>query len=434
MKPRSHPFAALGAVLALLTTASLTAGPAAYGDTTLGRCGVVFDQAGIQVWTGVPDVRVVEAADGAAKVLTQRPETLLDVSLCQDSSGVLVKGIPGVELDEIVSQLRKEHPEVAFYRVSSANSMDQLRRVRADVSKLPELQIIPNAMQIDPNSERVVVELDAATPAGKRAFDKLSGLGLVDVKASEDFGSSSTVWGDRNSDYEPFQAGGIVNPSGCSLGPRLRLNGQEMILTAGHCGYASQYMSGSGSNLVIGTRHTTSYPGNADMYGDWQLIKGKDYSDWVFNGAPYNDNSSLQGTGLNTSWRARGLFLCSSGMTTGQWCRARILYIDATYTFDDPSFGSVTAGKLYTTIQDTGNSADYGKCLYTGQNGDAPDGYDRGGDSGGAVYHSNGTTPNTVTYDGLVTGSSWVWLGSWSCKYYYTSLVGVKTWNSGVGW
>ncbi len=289
-------------------------------------------------------------------------------------------------------------------------------------------------MEIDPNSEEILVELNPSSTGGKRAADRLARSSLVRVEARQGFGASSTIWGDRNSDYEPFQAGGIVNPSGCSLGPRVKLDGTEMILTAGHCGFATQYRTGSGSNLVIGTRHTTAYPGNADIYGDWQLIKGADYSDWVFNGAPYNDKSSLQGTGLNTNWRARGLFLCSSGMTTGQWCRARILYIDSQYTINDPTYGSTTIGKQYATIRDTGNPADEGKCLYTGQNGEAPDGYDRGGDSGGAVYHSNGTTPNTVTYDGLVSGQTWVWLGSWSCKYYYTSLVGVKAWNNGITW
>lgn len=311
-------------------------------------------------------------------------------------------------------------------------TLNELNRSRDQVSSLPALQGTDHSIVVDPVSRKVILELNSRDEA------KLQGVQLpssdrLTVRHSAGFGTTSTVYGDRNSDYAPFQAGGIVNPSGCTLGPRVRLNGQEMLLTAGHCGAASVYTSGSGTNLVIGWRYTTSWPGNADIYGDWQLLYGRDYSDWVFNGAPFNDTSSLRGTGLNLGWRATGTFLCSTGMTTGQWCRQRILYNDSSYTAS-----GVTVRKLYQTTLDNNDPLTYGRCLYTGQNGKAPDGYDRGGDSGGAAYHSNGTTPNTVTYDGLTSGMSWTHSNpvdpTWYCRYFYTSLIGVKAYAPTIGW
>lgn len=365
--------------------------------------------------------------------MTSRPDLVLDAALCSDSQGVVMKGPEGHELTAFVVSLRRSFPDVPIVLEVSQQSWDSLDAVR-EKALSGDLARLSNIASVDPVSERVVISVkseDSQAVAAARAVESP----LITVRTVSGLGVSSTVYGDRNSDYEPFQAGGIVTPSGCSLGPRVRISGQEMLLTAGHCG-PGPYRTGSGTNVEIGVRHTTSYPGNSDIYGDWQLIKGKDYSDWVFSGSPYNDTSSLRGTGLNTTWRARGVFLCSSGMTTGQWCRARIVNVDVQVTLADLTYGNVTTGKLYSTIQDNGDPTQYGRCLYTGQNGEAPDGYDRGGDSGGAVYHSNGTTPNTVTYDGLVTGQSWEpgGLAGWKCWYHYTSLVGVKAWNSGVSW
>jgi len=120
---------------------------------------------------------------------------------------------------------------------------------------------------------------------------------------------------------------------------------------------------------------------------------------------------------MNFTPLPRGHKVCTSGRTTGQLCR---FWVRDTSTVQ--KIEGVTVGHQTTFIvndQSTWNPED---CT----------GF-QGGDSGGAVYYSNGS--GGMIYVGIVQGTTWYWFGTQKrCQYHYTQLDGVREWNKTAQW
>lgn len=201
-----------------------------------------------------------------------------------------------------------------------------------------------------------------------------------------------------------------------------------MAVISGHCG-AGPYSSGAGKSL--GSRFTTSWPGNARLYGDWQLLTGATYSHKVFTGGPTGSSANLPGDGLNLGVRPVGAWVCTSGTITGQFCRQRVTRTFVTLTYD-----GVTVGYLTEMRYDDDTTWNPNDCRQTGKdlpNSSLPKGISRKGDSGGAAYHATGS--GTVVYDGWFNAQSTYRAGSqWRCLYYFGQPNGIAAHNASITW
>lgn len=110
--------------------------------------------------------------------------------------------------------------------------------------------------------------------------------------------------GTRRNDSAPYYGGAqISGPSTCSIGVPIKIGSARRILTAGHCGAGAFY--NSGTSRYVGNTYTTTYPGNADIYGDWQLLAGSTYSLHLYSGS-LTSSSYLSIVGGNWGARSEG--------------------------------------------------------------------------------------------------------------------------------
>jgi hypothetical protein len=191
----------------------------------------------------------------------------------------------------------------------------------------------------------------------------------------------------------------------CSAGVPITTNGTRRLLTAGHCTGSTFTNNGN----VVGTTYTTTYPGNAHMYGDWKLIQGSTYGTRVFSGI-MSSNDSLPISGANYGGRPEGLQMCTSGRTTAQICR-------------------YFAAGSYATHTVNGVTSNYQQRMYHDGNLDGyadRSGFDLG-DSGGPCYYSDGS--GGVVVNGIVKGFTKPSTGA--IEYYCTQLTGVRYWDAG---
>lgn len=237
----------------------------------------------------------------------------------------------------------------------------------------------------------------------RRAHPTLSD---VTVRVHRERGKA-TASEDRYNDIGPYFTMGaaIFQPDGarCSLGVPLKVNGTFMALTAGHC-TASSFTNQNGP---VGTTYTTAYSANADLYGDWKLIKGQHYNLSVWSGSAHG-SSTLPMSGIFWDTRPIGTQMCSSGSTTGQVCRFIVTAVN-----DKQIVDNVDTRRLTRLVHDSDLNGS-GDC-----SGWAA------GDSGGPTYYSNGA--GGVIANGIVTAHR-----QSTCEYWYTQLSGVRAWKSSV--
>jgi hypothetical protein len=112
----------------------------------------------------------------------------------------------------------------------------------------------------------------------------------------------------------------VSNPGGrqCSSGIAVKgvgISGNGIgLLTAGHCAYAD-YWNGSGSALV-GHQFTTSYPSNAQMYGDFKILSGSTYNNRIWTGG-VTGTDTMPIVSANWQTLAEGRGVCTSGSEGG---------------------------------------------------------------------------------------------------------------------
>lgn len=365
-------------------------------------------------WDGSSSKEANHADEELASIFSQHRDVWGGVEFCRDYSGlrVYVKNSSSISLADPVKQ---KHPTIPIYFVEVPFSSLDLEAAQDEVMRKdlsPTLSTEP-----DPERGRVLVETGAPTGDLKqvripsdRAVGSHAVVPVVYVGNNIESGYAST----RGNDASPFTSGADIRAQGfmCSLGPRVYYNGRYVMLTAGHCLGGTHYTPQGKS---VGNKYTTSYPGNASIYGDWKMLSGKSYSADVYNSGS-SSSSRHHGAGANFGALSGGHQLCTSGRTTGQICGFVVQS-----TFARVKVGNVSTGHITKLAKKEGRINTHG-C----------NGF-RGGDSGGPAYYNNGS--GKMIYTGIVTGHSRAKRGTqYRCTYYVTQLSGVRAWKGSVKW
>ena len=228
------------------------------------------------------------------------------------------------------------------------------------------------------------------------------------VNTALDVPLNAPLSGHRRADTRPFNGGAgyrwqndpLNPPRLCSLNVPIVIDGSRYMATAGHCrsngrAYAETLSFNTESDM--GKTFTSTWPGNTLQLGDWRLLRGRggNYSPNIFRGGI---------TGSETAPIAEATWsqppfnepLCSSGRTTGQVCRYRVVLRNTQQTFRNGRGDVATVGLLMALRHDSNLDGQF-DC----------DGW-RGGDSGGPIYRylSSNPTDGVRTY-GMVSASSW---------------------------
>lgn len=414
---------------ALVVGAIAATGPSASAEPSSEEskpaCESAQTEPGSYEFIGSPGRDALAASEELSNYFSEHRDSWAGVHFCRDYSGLAVYiAYQDDASKKVIGDVSAHYPKVGIHVYKSRfSSLEFEAAEQAALDRDPSAVMSANS---DPENGRVVVESSGVTSSrlGKQASvrvmssvprvaRKVNGrveVPIVYIRTGIEGKNAAT----RGNDAPPFSAGADIRAEGlmCSLGPRVRLGGKYMMLTAGHCPGGTHYTP---AKRPVGNQYTTAYPGNANVYGDWKLIAGKSYSPNVYNAG---NSSSLRhpGAGLYFGGLAVGRQLCSSGRTTGQICG----YI-VQGNFSRSKLDGVTAGHQIKLAKQEGRWNSHG-CNGT-----------RGGDSGGPMYYNNGS--GKMVYVGLVRGYSWWKPGTQKrCTYYATQLSGVRAWKSSVGW
>jgi hypothetical protein len=394
------------------------------------------------------------ATDDAAEALSALVEAAPDVYTgvrVVEAGKVLVTVAPGADRGAIARSLQVELGRTGRgvgMRLTVAavpRSLAEIRLLKAELVPLltdSRYRGLINGVGLDPSRGVVVVYASEDSAAarteikaryGDAVVFRLAGpANLTEANRDRDTanhwaGAGYLRW---NAAHTAFRDAPGTDIDWCSTSFPVIRAGTRYMLTAGHCvpGQAQfphlwasfdRDASLPGNGYYFGTGYTTTVSGTEanptdgtqDTLGDWTLLRGSTYDPRVYN--------CLNTTGACTelpvgqaSWGepSMGVGACSSGRTTGQLCRYRVVDPDATMNF---GFDIARLAVLRSNQDATG--------------GDDCMGF-RGGDSGGAIYQSIGSRPGYVRAMGIVTGTS----TSCPSNYYYTKLAGVRAWDPSI--
>ncbi len=369
-----------------------------------------FNENGDQTWNGNASDELNALGNKVQALVDENTDVATGTAFCSNFDGIAVFITPGA--DSLRSQLR----------------------TLAEGSTIPVTPYeVPASLQAILAAGHHVLSLDSSGAVTGYAPDVYTGALVVDVASGHDQndvaalakrelattpfaavpvlidqGFEAKAQVTRTSDTPPYWMGGQLEFDNylCSSGVPITVAGAHKLLTAGHCVGTTFTNNGN----FVGGLYTTTYPGNADIYGDWQLLQGSTYAMRVFNGGP-NDGISLPISGGVWGGRPNGSAICTSGRTTGQVCR---FYVTNSYV--SVSVDGVITGHLLQMRHDS-----------NGGSGSDANGFNHG-DSGGPCYFSDGNGGVTVT--GIVTAFSSV-----NPTYFCTQLSGVRAWsaNTSVG-
>ncbi|WP_348788621.1 hypothetical protein [Leifsonia sp. NPDC080035] len=384
-----------------------------------GTC-VEFDDDGVPEWFEDSTPELDRLANDLQDIANDNQDLVAGTAHCSHREAVAIFVTSNAKaISDQIEAVAVAHPESTVYQYIVKHSMTEML---AMMDKMPRqrmeaLGIVGMHPDILTGGLTFVVRPGGGVSPGQskkfsQEFDSVIG-GDTPAGVSLEAEPADPAY-HRYSDIPAYYMGGALCPTSgsctsttggrCSGGIPLKVNGVFMMLTAGHC-TASQYWN---AGNTVGTQHTTAYPGNAKLYGDWKLLKGSSYGLRTFSGAATNDSSSLPITGVNWGSRSLGDSLCTSGSTTGQICRYFITAVNHVMPAKDISDG---IERKYTTVMRHDNS--------NGKNSDNA-GF-RGGDSGGPCYYADGD--GGVIVAGIVTATN-------TTTYYCTQLNGVRAWNS----
>lgn len=372
---------------------------------------IVLDALGNQIWFGETDPHVDALGSALQTIVDAHTDQTTGVAFCTHYEGAAIFVVaPGDDLLQEIANVALEYPDLRVIIRQSGGSISELFTVGAELLKNPVMQGIIVGVAPDMCSGGLLVtvaqeEWPLSVKNERLINDTVEAANGSPLPVKYERGGRSEL-STRAVDSQPYWMGGELTygSSACSSGVPIILDGVRRLLTAGHCTGSTFYNNGN----FVGSTYTTSYPGNADFLGDWQLIQGSTYAARVFNG-PLDSNSSLSISGAVWGGRPNGSGICNSGRTTGQICRYYVLSSYASFTWS-----GVTTGPLLRMKHDstgTGTGAD--------SNGWRP------GDSGGPCYFSDGN--EGVTAAGIVTGRD---VFQPYEIYYCTQLTGVRSWNS----
>jgi streptogrisin D len=287
---------------------------------------------GTLVATSAAEAAPAPDPSALATTLTQRLGTHTAGAYLDQSTGKLVVTVTDAAAAKSVSAAGATPRTVA-------RSGAALQQATATLDR--STNIAGTAWAVDPASNQVVVSVDDSVTGAKLAkvqstVAELGGAARVEHVA----GTFSTKIGGGDAIF-----GGN---SRCSLGFNVQDNaGQFYFLTAGHCGnIASQWFSNSSHTTLIGTRRSSSFPGN-----DYSIIT---YASGVSHPGSVGsqDITSAGNAVVNQTVTRRG---STTGVHSG-----RVTATGATVTYPE---GRVT-GMIQTTV--CAEPGDSGGSLYAG--------------------------------------------------------------------
>jgi streptogrisin D len=251
-----------------------------------------------------------------------------------------------------------------------ARSGAQLQQATAELDRTA--RIAGTAWAVDPVTNQVLVSVDESVTGAKLAKVQAAVARLGDAARLEHVAGT----------FKRTISGGDAifgGSSRCSLGFNVRNSaGQFFFLTAGHCGnIASQWFSNSSHSTLIGTRRSSSFPGN-----DYAIIT---YASGITHPGTVGsqDITSAGNAVVNQTVTRRG---STTGIHSG-----RVTATNATVTYPE---GSVT-GTIRTTV--CAEPGDSGGPLYAGS---TALGITSGGSgncsSGGTTFFQTVTEPLSV--------------------------------------
>lgn len=131
--------------------------------------------------------------------------------------------------------------------------------------------------------------------------------------------------------YEWYDSAGNKTSGHCSIAFPINLNNVTYGLTAGHCrpGTATNRvhaysLAGVDSRRYFGSLYTTTWVGTQDSYGDFALLKNSTYAPFVYS-STRTSNDFLWVVEASFNFPMTGQNMCSSGVTTGQKCRYKVV-------------------------------------------------------------------------------------------------------------
>jgi streptogrisin C len=382
-------------------------------QTTASTDCITRGKSGNQEWFGEADSNVTALGNALQEIVDEHPDQATGVALCSHFEGAAVFVASGSEeIDQAIAGIASKFPDLEVLTHDVGAPLSTLIATGAKLLQTPDMKGLVAGVTPDMYAGGLLItvaqEHGALSDTDKRLIDgavkAVNGSLLPLIYEQGGKAELST----RSADYPPYYMGSELVYSTnyvCSAGVPILIAGVRRLLTAGHCTGSSFYNNGN----LVGTTYTTSYPGNAGIYGDWKLIQGSTYANYVYSG-DLSSNTALAITGAVWGGRPNGTAACSSGRTTGQICRYYVTGSYANLTFD-----GVPTGQLLRMKHDssgTGTGADNNGWL--------------GGDSGGPIYFSDAS--GGVIATAIVTGRD---LTS-TTVYYATQLSGVRAWNSGA--
>lgn len=367
---------------------------------------------GVQVWDGEASAALDVLGNKLQEVADDYQDEVAGVAYCSHYEGAVV--FVADPSDRLMGELSRVSDETSGLTVNTQEVEAGLTELLALSSDLAVELDTDAVTSIGPDMYsgglRIGVSDESRVRAGVTSVEQLvrghAGRNLpiaASVRGAGDFLVT------RAADSAPYWMGGRITSQqnglgeGCSSGIPIFVNGAKRLLTAGHCTSSSWYNNGN----LVGSTYTTTFPGNADIYGDWKLLQGSSYDRRVFSG-DVNETTSLPITGAAWGGRPNGSSICTSGMAAGQICR---YYVLGSYQLSTAE-GVSTNHNLELRHDSTG-----------GSNYDNKGALD--GDSGGPCYYADGK--GGVIVVGVVSAHD-SFFGTYTCA----QLSGVRAWNSGA--
>lgn len=407
--------------------------PAATAATDKPNATIAVNLSDQQTMTGEPSVELTALCNQINDYLAKYPKVFSGSYLSADSQvvniGVVNQDDPAVK--GLKALLAKIDPGSKLTRLATAKySMAQLEEARSAIVRdyLGKPGSLVKSVGIDASQDSVVVGVEPQSEAfavqdvptastisasfGDRVtFSKQSGQGLA---ASSRYDTSPHYGG---AGYQWYNASGSpISQAICSLSFPIKIGATTYGLTAGHCrqgsqtNYVNAYSEGGGVSAAysFGHHQTTTWVGTQDVYGDFSLLAGSNYQSRVYNG-PIGSDSSVDVVGASWNFPTIGAGMCTSGRTSGQVCRYKVLQTNFCATYGIAGQPQYPNCELFMMGSDQNLDGAY-DC-----NGFIP------GDSGGAVY--------SAAPGGGVTGYGIVSAILGNCQYVATSLHGVRKWS-----
>lgn len=370
---------------------------------------------GMRAFVGTPSEELARLADELQLLADEHPDVFAGVALTSRYSAVEVYvadvGSPALADARTIADSSDE--QVLF--IENSHSLSGLLAAQDVVARMDLGDVVLSTVAPDFLADRLVVGVGSGSPeADPRSFSVDPGLAgelaehldvdveVIPVPVDEP--------ASRRDDSAPFSMGGEIRSGSksCTLGIPINIRGVRYALTAGHC-QGTDFRTPR--NKHVGTMHTTTWPGNAALYGDWKLLRG-DFGMALFRGG---STSSLR-SGIHEGHfgtRSLGRELCASGQS-GSMCRYVVVQTNAVTSIRQ---GDVIVRSSHATFM----RHDPDRAGTSGCTGWVA------GDSGGPLF-SQSNVPDSYDVWGIVTATGGQ--GTGTCRYVATQLSGVRAWTS----